>query len=130
MTTEPAWPVLFTLLGVVAIVRTVHLYRIPRRKVAASICVTLLFLDWLIISALTIWASWSPANYLEVMSPYELPLAWICAFALPIRVLVWLLATEESLNMTGSSVRATYFAILTDPFICALIGYEAAELCL
>ena len=45
MTLEPAWPVLFTLLGIVEIAR---MWGYPRRRAAADICVALLFLDGLI----------------------------------------------------------------------------------
>lgn len=51
MTLEPAWPVLFTFLGIVEIARMWG-YRIPRRRAAADICVALLFLDGLIIGQL------------------------------------------------------------------------------
>lgn len=47
MTLEPAWPVLFTLLGIVAIARMWG-YCIPHRRAAADLCVALLFLDGLI----------------------------------------------------------------------------------
>lgn len=47
MTLEPAWPVLFTLLGIVAIARMWG-YRIPRRRAAADLCVALLLPDGLI----------------------------------------------------------------------------------
>lgn len=51
MTLEPAWPVLFTLLGIVAIARMWG-YHIPRRRAAADLCVALLFLDGLIVGGM------------------------------------------------------------------------------